>query len=300
MGRVITTNVKRAFTILELLCVIVIIFLLLGLLLPALARLRMSATYRVCGSYLAQYTKAGLRYLEDNDGLFPDDPNEWLYSNKSTSKEHPIGCRWHDGTMSPRGEIMQENVEYRGKMWNYFHKTGIHPCPIFRDLAKYKGCENSDHNKEIEIIPQYSYTMNGYLGSKGDGGISREPEVRNPSKVFFFAEENSWSVRPDHPKYPAEWLRAPLSTRALDDTVLLITPIPEAKDCFATYHNATSENLNNGFGNVAFIDGHVERIRSEDQLRKTMHGGKSSLGPAGNLFWAWASKSEPPGGWNTQ
>jgi prepilin-type N-terminal cleavage/methylation domain-containing protein len=288
---------KRGFTIWELLCVIFIIALLLALLMPALERSRSMATVSVCTSYLRNYSIAGLQYLDDNDGVFPE-VNEWLYTKKSDSKAHPIGCRWHDQLMAPGGRIMNSSPEYRGKMWEYIGETGIRPCPTFRRYARSRGCENSNHNDDIDIRPQYSYTMNGYLGTTKEGGVLKVSEVREPSEVFFFAEENSWSLRPDHPKYSARWLSAPLSTKALDDTVLLISPTPEAKDCFATYHRPGG--LNRGYGHVAFIDGHVTRIHAENQLRKNMHGGKSHLGPAGNLFWAWASKSPPPGGWDAQ
>jgi len=242
----------------------------------------------------------GLAYLDDNEGVFPEGVNEWLYTEASVSEAHPMGCRWHDRAMSPRGEIMRTSPEYRGKMWTYIDEMRIGPCPTFRRFASSRGCENPDHNNELDIIPQYSYTMNGYLGTTQDGGVLRVDEVRDPSEVFFFAEENSWSVRPDHPEFGAEWLPAPLSTKALDDTVLFIRPTPEAKDCFATYHGAPREDLNRGYGNVAFIDGHVESISVEDQLRRTMHSGNSRLGPAGNLSWAWANKSPPLGGWDAQ
>ncbi|MFH1369925.1 MAG: prepilin-type N-terminal cleavage/methylation domain-containing protein [Planctomycetota bacterium] len=302
MGRVATTytkDTKGAFTIIELLVVIAIIALLVALLLPALSRSRSMSTRVVCMSTLRQYSVAGLAYLDDNNNAFPEDPNEWLYSKKSISKEHPMGCRWHDQDMSPGGETMNYNVQYRGIMWDYFYKMGFRICPIFRDIAKKRDCENPNHNKEIEIIPQYSYTMNGYLGSKEAGGVTNESEVRKPSEVFFFAEENSWSVRPDHPKYPARWLQASLSTKALDDTVLCITPTPEAKDCFATYHGSRKDH-NRGSGNVAFIDGHVEMVRVEEQLRKNIHGIESENNPAGNLSMGWASKTPPPGGWDAQ
>jgi hypothetical protein len=95
-------------------------------------------------------------------------------------------------------------------------------------------------------------------------------------------------------------LSAPLSTKALDDTSLLITATPQAKDCFATYHDAPNGDLTRGAGYVVFMDGHVDRIRVEDQLRTIMHGGSSSLDPAGNLSLAWANKSPPPGGWDGQ
>jgi len=300
MGRADTKSVKRGFTIWELLVVIAIIFLLFGLLMPALSRSRKKATYMVCGYNLAQYAKAGVIYLNDNKDFFPDDPNEWFYTKASISKDHPIGCRWHDRAMSPRGEIMQTSEEYRGKMWKYFEETAGRPCPIFRDCAKYNGCENPEHDKKIAIEPQNSYTMNGYLGGNGEGSVRNVSEVRKPGKVFFFGEENSWSVRPDHPKFPAKWLKAPLSTKALDDTVLMITPTPEARDCFATYHGTSSRDLSQGSSNAAFLDGHVGRVDVEEQLRKKMHGVNNRENPAGNLSMAWASQSPPPGGWDAQ
>ena len=299
MGREKAKNIRQGFTIWELLTVIAIIVLLFSLLVPALNRARRYSTYVVCLSNLMQYNQAGMMYLEDNKKVFPEDPNEWLYTKASISKEHPIGCRWHDRSMSPWGEE-KIPVEYRGKMWNYLEDIIGRPCPIFRDIARRRGCENPGHNKEIDIEPQNSYTMNGYLGGRGNECVRNESEVRKPSEVFFFAEENSWSVRPDHPKYPAKWLKAALSTKALDDAVLTITLTPEAKDCFGTYHAVTSKDLNRGSSNVAFLDGHTDRIQVEDQLRKNMHGGRSRLGPAGNLMWAWASKTEPPGGWDGQ
>jgi prepilin-type N-terminal cleavage/methylation domain-containing protein/prepilin-type processing-associated H-X9-DG protein len=298
MGKVAPVHSRKAFTILELLVVIAIIAILFGLLVPALSTVRRKATRVVCGSNLAQYAKAGSMYLGDNDEFFPYEPNEWLYSKKSISKEHPIGCRWHDRKMTPFGEIMRESKEYRGKMWNYLRNVG--PCPIFRDIARERGCENPQHNNALYIEPQYSYTMNGYLGNKANGGALNVSDVRNQSKIFFFAEENSWSIRPDNPKFPAKWLQAPLSNRALDDTLLVITPTPQARDCFGTYHEASSRELDNGFANVAFLDGHVDIIKAKDQLRNKMHGGNSRLGSAGNLSWAWAAKTEPPGGWDGQ
>jgi Tfp pilus assembly protein PilE len=60
MRKTAAINARGAFTILELLCVIVIIFLLMALLMPALSRVRRIATRTVCASYLMQHSKAGL------------------------------------------------------------------------------------------------------------------------------------------------------------------------------------------------------------------------------------------------
>jgi prepilin-type processing-associated H-X9-DG protein len=300
---------KKAFTLLELLIIIIIVAFLTSMLMPALTRVRSLSVKVVCESHLHQYAMIGQVYLNDNDQVFFANTNEWLYTKISDTQEHPIGCRWHDRVMSYSSDFMAEHPQYKGVMWEYLSDLG--PCPTFRRYAKSRGCENPNHNPAIDINPQLSYSINGYLGSTQPGGVLKVSEVRDPSRVFFFAEENSWTLRPDHPKYPVKWLSAPLSTTALDDTVLLITPTPEAKDCFATYHGESG--LNSGSSNVAFIDGHIESIRAKDQLRAIMHGksdasssfsvvskSRYEIDPAGNLSWAWASKTPPPGGWDQQ
>jgi hypothetical protein len=280
--------------------VLLVIFLLFALFMPALSRTRRYSSNVVCSAHLHALSAGVQLYLNDSDGVFPEGPRGWLYANAPDSEDHPLGCRWHDQAMAPSGRIVASSQEYQGKMWPYFQDGNVGLCPEFRRFASSRGCENPNHNRRLAIKPQYSYTINGHLGSSRPGGAVKTSQVRDPSSVFFFAEENSWSLRPDHPKFPARWLSAPLSTKALDDTVLTIEPSPTARDCFATYHDAPSGDINQGSGNVVLVDGHTESIRAEDQLRRVMYGGNSKLGPAGNLHWAWASKSPPPGGWDAQ
>ncbi len=295
----VTITTRRAFTIWELICVIFVILLLISLLMPSLSKVRTLSSRVVCDSYLNIYGRTGIYYLNENDDTFPK-PDEWLYTATSDSDAHPIGCRWHDEQMSQSSEIMNRNPGFRGKMWDYFADMKLRPCPIFRDFAESKNCENPKHNRNINIEPQYNYSINAYLGSEGPGGVKKLSEVRDPSAVFFFAEENCWSIKPERNILRNRWLIAPLSTKALDDTVLTISPTPESINCFATFHSAPNKDINRGSGNVVFLDGHVGSITAEDQLRKVMHAGNSRLGPGGNLTWAWAAKVLPPGGWEAQ
>jgi prepilin-type N-terminal cleavage/methylation domain-containing protein len=62
---------RKGFTLVELLVVIAIIALLMGLLMPALARVRQMAYRMVCGTRLSGIGKAILVYAQDHDDDYP-------------------------------------------------------------------------------------------------------------------------------------------------------------------------------------------------------------------------------------
>ncbi len=284
-------KIRYGFTIWELICIISVIILLVGLLMPALSRVRTLSTRMVCGTTLSGYGKAMLIYLNDNDERFPDKENEWLYAEESFTAEHPLGCRWHDMAMAPNGKIITNNPQYKGMMWDYLNQSGKNVCPQFRSIASSKKCPNPRHLKKIDIVPQYSYTINAYLGSSRPGGVLTDSQLRNPSQIFVFAEENSWTIGADDIRLRTPGRTRTLSTKALDDTMLVISPTEQAQDCFATYHDSPTGDFNNGCSNVVFADSHVESITLKNQLENNETGWPE--GTIGNITYAWAAKTLP-------
>lgn len=62
---------KKAFTLIELLVVIAIIAVLMGILMPALRKVKEQAKQRSCGTRVRQLVLSNLMYADDNDGKMP-------------------------------------------------------------------------------------------------------------------------------------------------------------------------------------------------------------------------------------
>ena len=245
---------RMGFTLIELLVVIAIIALLLAILMPALQRVKKQARDIMCKHNLKEYGLAARMYLDDNEGSFP-------YSFSWLCKDFAfVGCGWHDASKN-----LVDNPDRAGSLWPYLKDKNIHMCPEFYIVAKMMGCYRCS-GTTIPIEPQYSYCMNSYLNGDAWNSVPaqfrttydkvrKESQVKNPQRVFFFSEENTWSI-------PG------LSSAGINDNNLRSTP-PCNTDCFATYHNAPGGDLNKGFANAVFVDAHVERV---------------SAYPAGNTF----------------
>ena len=234
---------RKGFTLIELLVVIAIIAILMAIIMPALHRVKRQARNLICKNNLSQYGLAAKMYLGDWDAKFPYS-FRWLY------RDGGGGCRWHDESRN-----LNENPDLAGDMWPYLRAKDIHLCPDFDVVARTIG---THQNCSIPLDPQYGYTMNSYLNGDAyeyvpqqyrETGLDRiriEYEVKNPSRVMFFSEENSWRVDE-------------LQNASINDNNLRATPGP-GDDHFATFHDAPSQDLDHGYAFAVFVDGHVERV----------------------------------------
>ncbi len=230
---------SRGFTLVELLVVIAIIALLLSIITPALNKTRKQARFIVCRTNLKAYGQAGSIYLSEYDESFPDSYT-WLHDDGAKSYIDP--CAWHDAKYLADG-----------RLWPYLEHEDIHMCPLFYQLSLRLGTDHQGHNQPIPIDPQYSYSMNGYLGYGFFGVVEKVTEIRNSANVLFFSEENVWTI-PGLSRYP------------LNNNNLLIQQTNSWNN-IATYHRAKGNDLNSGVANVVFVDGHVDSALAEESYR---------------------------------
>jgi prepilin-type N-terminal cleavage/methylation domain-containing protein len=85
---------KPAFTLVELLVVIGIIAVLIGMLLPALARIQRQARMTACLSNQKQLVLALLMYCQENKGYFPGGPGTFGYRDDSGAAQPPQATNW--------------------------------------------------------------------------------------------------------------------------------------------------------------------------------------------------------------
>ena len=136
-------------------------------------------------SNLHQYGIAQNIYLGDFDRYYP---SAWrsLVATESPVNGYQRYCRWHDPRYSPDGPF-----------WPYLKDVSVHLCPTFKVLSKSYGEDHTNHNSSISVIPQYSYSMNAWLGGRSgypgwngpdslEGGAIKLGEItRSHAEVFF-------------------------------------------------------------------------------------------------------------------
>jgi prepilin-type N-terminal cleavage/methylation domain-containing protein/prepilin-type processing-associated H-X9-DG protein len=222
---------RHAFTLIELLVVIAIIAVLMGVMMPALNRVKAQAQEMRCQSNLRQYGIAMTVYSDDWDGKMP---NAWtsLVETEKPVADYQDSCRWHD----PR-------YPADGPFWPYLSSEKVHLCPTFATLAKTMADGHPDHDPSIPIDPYYGYSMNAFLGV-GSTAERIASITRSRSEVFFFSEENMW-LR-DGCDY------------VLNDNALC----GDGRDWFGTFHGSKGGDWNDGSANAVFVDAHVAKVES--------------------------------------
>lgn len=262
---------KSAFTLIELLVVIAIIGLLLAIIMPSLQKAKLAVETVICRSNLRQYGMAGKMYMDDYDSKFP---NAWDSIFKSRDETgHPRVCQWHDIEKHP-----DRRPDLAGSLWSYIGSGDVHVCRTFARFAV-TGEPHPGHLDSIPIDPLFCYSMNAFLGGAEAGNTAKWrlsiSEIKAPTRVFFFAEENGWTYIPDPADsfYPSRRYsdalndnalcggpRLPYETGAWD---LPLEQGPPYRDAFGSFHKTTMQQRNEGRANAVFLDNHVDLVEPD-------------------------------------
>ena len=224
------------FTLIELLVVIAIIAILAGLLLPSLARAKMSAQASGCANNIKQLAVAWTMYADDNA--------DSLVNNSSTADTRTYRQSWvnnvQDWGTSP------ENIDpayiLSGKLAAYVaNNVAIYKCP-------------SDHSQAKNGPRLRSISLNALMGDPLINPNRFNPDwtqflksaqVPRSAEFFTFIEEHPHTINDGY--YMNVW-----------DAV-------KWGNLPASYHNSAA--------NLAWVDGHVERHRWQpDTARPAVEG----------------------------
>lgn len=256
---------KKGFTLIELLVVIAIIAVLMGVLMPALQRVRKQARGAVCQSNLKQWGTMFTMYTTEHDGRF-----NTRYT--STPAGEPHQGRWFDSML-----------DY------YLDAEDIRLCPVTTKLANpdkipgldiwgdtFTGWGKVDRGGSERIGVYGSYGINGWVYKAGNDTVYGKPanafwetmNVRGTADIPLFMDCYFWCGWPEAGDTPPEW--GPGDGPNGEDWQS--RPDADAMNRFAI-------NRHEGDINVLFMDGHVTPVGLKGLWELKWHKGYNRAGP---------------------
>jgi prepilin-type N-terminal cleavage/methylation domain-containing protein/prepilin-type processing-associated H-X9-DG protein len=293
-------NLRRGFTLVELLVVIGIIAVLIGLLLPSLGRARESANRTKCLSNLRQIGMALIQYCNDNKGYFPATARAGNQFQEDFIYWQQPQQYWN--TSATGGQAVFTGYNYRdldhGALQRYLGNTSTNGLGRQFNKALWT-CPSDDTSvRRTDSGPPsypYSYTMNfilndhiadidAYCYQYLHYQIVQYGRVRSPATTIMMLEESSLTVNDGFTSLVGGFQGAigsnPFSVNNLipmdsgrdllsgrHDTGRLHLPEDTyiaVKDQLANSPNSAWQIPNSqARGNVVFIDGHADWVTRE-------------------------------------
>lgn len=248
---------RTAFTLVELLVVIVILGILAALLLPALARAKESARKVSCLNRLRQWNQALLSYAHDNEGAFPRESffpsdvirNQWIHVRNPLA--HDVWYNALPPEIEERGAVSFAPTPARS---DFYERNRLIQCPS----AKFPTKPGAD------VWTYFSYAMNSKLALGQSAATVKLGAIQNTSATVTFLDNR---LEPEPKVDP------------LQDDTHLGQPSAYASR-FVTRHLQR--------GPLAFADGHVDFFLGRDVVTN----GKAIM-PQRKIIWTTDPKLDP-------
>lgn len=256
-------GMKKGFTLLELLIVMIILGVLVGMIFPVLGKMRIRARDIQCKNNLKQLHVAAMNYAYDNKGSMPssksvgdrdkdDSPPYWYQivkgwvdwtdfdkSNSSSEIRHD-GAKW----WGEKGVFSVTN----GTLWEYTGESlKVYVCPEFKRVV-FKDAEGNPINDNNPIVR--SYVMSQDAGGKDIRDVQA-------SRRLLFADAGITNIYKGNTiakRNIMEYDSGDRHRRSYDGRLV------GQKSSDGEYPVESVGTYHNGKANAVFMDGHVEQI----------------------------------------
>jgi len=238
----------RGFTLIELLVVIAIIALLMGILMPALSRVRKQARTVYCLNSLRQIGLAMHAYAQSNDDFVP------------RALDHEV--KWILAFMPYLGTDYEQAPDYR--------EVDVYQCPSFPRAGKGRnGHLNADQTVDY-VVNAWDFDDPG-LTSSNKGNQKNEPTklsgIRQATERIYLADNAAGNWRPVITD--RDELNVASRFNLLDVWSSTHLPASDQTSVGSNLVRRIAKDRHRGKGcNNLFFDGHADWLAAEDNTSR--------------------------------